>query len=437
MPLSVAIIGSGPSGFYTADALVKSDVDCRVDVLERLPALYGLIRYGVAPDHETTKKVSAAFARTAQRDEVRYFGNIEAGRDLGVDELRQIYDAVVVAVGAPFDRALGLPGEDKAGVVGAAAFVGWYNGHPDFRDLDPPLDTTAAAVIGNGNVAIDVARVLVKTEAEMAATDLTDYAAAAIRASPLADIHVFGRRGPVEAKFTNVELREMGELENSVPVVDAAQLPDGVGDLPERQQRLVAKNLATLAEFAARAPDEKPKRVHFRFFAAPVEVLGGDRVEGLRLEHTRVIEGRAVGTGEFFEVPCGLVVTAISYRGQGVEGVPFDEDQGIVVNRDGRVADGLYAVGWAERGSTGVIATNRADGRQVAGHILADLPEGAKPGRPALEKLLAERGLRPVSFADWQRIEAAEIANAAPGAPRRKFVTVAEMLAVLETPEPG
>ena len=433
MPLSVAIIGSGPSGFYTAEALVKAEAECRVDILERLPAPYGLIRYGVAPDHEHTRNVSRAFERTALRDEVRFFGNVEVGRDLSIDELRAIYDAVVVAVGAPFDRALGLPGEDKAGVVGAAAFVGWYNGHPDFRDLEPPLDTRAAAVIGNGNVAIDVARVLVKTEAEMAATDLADYAAKAIQASPLADIHVFGRRGPVEAKFTNVELREMGVLENSVPLVDPAQLPESVGELPERQKRMVEKNLATLREFSVRGAEEKAKRVRFQFFSAPVEVLGGARVEGLRLERTKLVEGRAVGSGSFFEVPCGLVVSAISYRGRGIDGLPFDDDRGIVVNREGRVADGVYAVGWAERGSTGVIATNRGDGRQVAGHILADLAGGAKPGRPALEKLLAERRLRPVSFADWQRIEAAEIANAAPGAPRRKFATVDEMLAALET----
>ena len=433
MPLSVAIIGSGPSGFYTAEALVKAEAECRVDILERLPAPYGLIRYGVAPDHEHTRNVSRAFERTALRDEVRFFGNVEVGRDLSIDELRAIYDAVVVAVGAPFDRALGLPGEDKAGVVGAAAFVGWYNGHPDFRDLEPPLDTPAAAVIGNGNVAIDVARVLVKTAAEMAATDLADYAAKAIQASPLADIHVFGRRGPVEAKFTNVELREMGVLENSVPLVDPAQLPESVGELPERQKRMVEKNLATLREFSVRAAEEKAKRVRFQFFSAPVEVLGGARVEGLRLERTELVEGRAVGTGSFFEVPCGLVVSAISYRGRGIDGLPFDDDRGIVVNREGRVADGVYAVGWAERGSTGVIATNRGDGRQVAGHILADLAGGAKPGRPALEKLLAARRLRPVSFADWQRIEAAEIANAAPGAPRRKFATVDEMLAALET----
>ena len=212
MPVSVAIVGSGPAGFYTAESLLASIADVRIDLIERLPSPFGLIRDGVAPDHQTTKRVSAKFERTALRDEVRYFGNVEVGRDVGLAELRQMYDAVVLCVGAPLDRALGIPGEDKSGVYGSAAFVGWYNGHPHFRNLDPDLNTSVAAVVGVGNVAIDVARVLVKTKAEMAASDLPDHAEQIIRSSPLTDVHIFGRRGPVEAKFTNVELREMGKL---------------------------------------------------------------------------------------------------------------------------------------------------------------------------------------------------------------------------------
>ena len=434
MPLNVAIVGSGPAGFYTAEALLKGEgVEVRIDILDRLPTPFGLIRAGVAPDHQTTKRVAESFGRTALRDEVRYFGNVEVGRDVSLDELRQTYDAVVLAVGAPFDRPMNVPGEDKRGVYGSAAFVGWYNGHPDFRGLDPDLDTKAVAVIGVGNVAIDVARVLVKTPEEMADSDLPEYAAQAIQAAPITDVYMIGRRGPVEAKFTNVELREMGKLENCVPVVDAAQLPETVGsDLDDRDARLKARNLANLHEFAERDAGEKPKRVHFVFYASPVEVLGTDRVEGLRLERTRLEGGRAVGTGEIFELDCGVVVPSIGYRSVPVEGAPFDDDACIVPNDDGRVADGLYAVGWIKRGPSGIIASNRPDGVTAAAHIRADLGAGGKPGREALESLLGERKVRVVSYAEWQKIEAAEVAAAPSPAPRRKFVTVAEMLAVLD-----
>ena len=434
MSLSVAIVGSGPAGFYTAEALLKGEGDAvRIDIIDRLATPFGLIRAGVAPDHQTTKNVAKSFERTALRDEVRYFGNVEVGRDVSLEELRHVYDAVVLAVGAPFDRPMNIPGEDKLGVYGSAAFVGWYNGHPDFLGLDPDLDTTAAAVIGVGNVAIDVARVLVKTPDEMAVSDLPDYAARAIHAAPIADVYMIGRRGPVEAKFTNVELREMGKLENCVPVVEKAQLPETVGDgLDERDARLKARNLATLHEFAERHAGEKPKRVHFVFYASPVEILGGERVEGLRLERTRLEGGRAVGAGEFFEIDCGLVVPSIGYRSVPVDGAPFDDEACIVPNDDGRVADGLFAVGWIKRGPTGVIATNRPDGVAAAAHIRADPGAGGKPGREALEKLLAGRDVRVVSYADWRKIEAAEIAAAKPPAPRQKFVTLDDMLAFLD-----
>ena len=384
MPISVAVVGAGPAGFYTAEALVKSDDDVAVDIIDWLPTPYGLIRAGVAPDHQTTKKVSRNFARTAMNEAVRYYGNIKVGRDVSLAELRECYDAVVLAVGSPHDRALGIPGEDKTGVFGSAEFVGWYNGHPGFCDLNPDLNTKAVAVIGNGNVAIDVARVLVKTPEEMATSDLPDYAAKAIQAAPITDVYMFGRRGPVDAKFTNVELREMGKLETCVPQIDGSLLPDDASDYPglsDRDRRLKERNIATLREFAERKSEEKPKRVHFEFYAAPVEILGGDRVEGLRLERTKVEGGRAVGTGEFFEIECGLVLPAIGYQATPIEGAPFDAKRGIVPNEDGRVEDGLYAVGWVKRGPTGVIATNRPDGVAVAGHILEDFAKGARsPG---------------------------------------------------------
>ena len=433
MTVKVAIIGSGPSGFYTADSLLKSDRDVQIDIIDRLPTPFGLIRGGVAPDHQTTKKVAKAYEKTALNDAVAYFGNVEVGKDVTMDELREAYDAVVLAVGAPTDRKLGIPGDDKEGVFGSADFVGWYNGHPDFTDLRPNLDVAAVAVVGVGNVAIDVARVLVKTPAEMAATDIADHASTVVQSSPLRDVYLFGRRGPIEAKFTNVELREMGKLENCMPIVHPDQLPEEVtGDWSDRDQRLKERNLATMRDFLDVDPSGKEKKVHFEFFANPVEVLGGDKVEGLRVEWTKVEGGRAVGTGAFFDVECGLVVAAIGYYSIPIEGVPFDSDNGIVVHRDGRVGDGVYAVGWIKRGPTGVIGTNKPDGDTAAQQILEDVTDGTKPGRDALTALLGERGVRVVNYADWQNIEQAEIAAASGEAPRRKFVTVPEMLAALD-----
>ena len=433
MPVSVAIIGAGPSGFYTAEALLKRDVDCRIDIIESLPTPYGLIRFGVAPDHQSTKRVTRAYERTALDHRVSYFGNVEVGRDVTLKELRRLYDAVVLAIGAPLDRALNIPGGDKEGVFGAAAFVGWYNGHPDFLDVAPDLNCEAVAVIGNGNVALDVARVLVKLPQEMAGTDLPEAVARQIHSAPIADVYLFGRRGPLEAKWTNVELREMAHLADCVPLVKADQVPDAPGEGgSERDRRLRQKNLATLRSFARVSPAGKRKRLHFEFFARPVEVLGGERVEGLRLERTVVEGGRAVGSGDVFEVPCGLIVASIGYRARQVEGVPYDEARGLVANRQGRVAEGLYAVGWAKRGPTGVIGSNKPDADLIAGHIEADCGAGARPGRPMLEEVLEERGVSWVSFADWQAIDAAEVAAAAPEAPRKKLIRIKDMLAVLD-----
>ncbi len=432
MPVTVAIVGSGPAGFYTADALLK-DGNVEVDIIDRLPTPFGLIRAGVAPDHQTTKKIQQKFEQTALDDNVCYFGNVEVGRDVTLDELRGMYDAVVLAVGAPFDRKMGIPGEDKKGVHGSAAFVGWYNAHPDFRHLDPDLNVKAAAIVGVGNVAIDIARVLIKTAAEMADSDLPDYAAATIHASPLTDVYIIGRRGPIEAKFTNVELRELGKLETAVPQVDPTQLPDGVeGDWDDRDRRLKERNLATLKEFAARRRDELPKAVHFLFYASPVEVLGGDRVEGLRVERTRVEGNRAVGTGETFDIPCGLVIPAVGYRSVPVPGAPFDAQACIVPNQDGRVAPGLYVAGWVKRGPTGVIASNRPDGVAAAAHIRQDIAAGNKPGRVALQAILGQRQVRITSIADWQKIRAMEEGTALPPAPRRKLSSIRDMLAVLD-----
>ena len=434
MSLSVAIIGAGPAGFYTADAFLKQDKGHRIDIVERLPTPYGLIRFGVAPDHQTTKRVVRQFQRIALSENVRYFGNVSVGRDVALDELRAMYDAVVLTVGAGSDKPLGVAGDDKRGVLGSAAFVGWYNAHPDFRALDPDLNVEAAVVIGNGNVAIDVVRLLVKTPDETAASDLADYAARAIHDSRLADVYLVGRRGPVDAKFTNVELREMGELRDAALVVDAQQLPDDVGDLPQgRERRIKEKNLASLRDFASMSGAWKSRRAHFLFYASPVEILGGDRVEGVRFERTRVEDGRAVGTGDFFDIPCGLVIAAVGYRSDPVAGAPFDVRSATVPNDDGRVAPGLYAAGWIKRGPIGVIGTNRPDAVAVAARVAEDFPQGgAKPGRGAFESMLVTRGVRVVSFDDWLALDAAEVAGAVAPAPRRKFDSIEAMLAHLD-----
>jgi NADPH-dependent glutamate synthase beta subunit-like oxidoreductase len=314
MSISVVIVGSGPSGFYVAEALIKSEADVEIDIIDRLPTPYGLIRGGVAPDHQNTKRVTRAYERTALNEKVRYYGNVELGRDISFAEFRATYDAIVLTIGMPGDGKLGVPGEDKEGVIGSATFVGWYNGHPDFKDLNPGLDTKNVVVIGNGNVAIDVARVLVKTPEEMTKADLPRHVSAAIQDSPITDVYMAGRRGPVEAKFTNVELREMGHLENAAAVIDPADLPEEVtGEWSDRDRRLRERNLESLKGFSAASRDGKAKSVHFTFYAQPVEILGDEKVTGIRMEKTRVTDGRAKGTGEFFEIDCSLVIPAIGY----------------------------------------------------------------------------------------------------------------------------
>ena len=443
MSRSVAVVGSGPGGMYVAQGLLDKSPGCRVDIFDRLPSPFGLIRGGVAPDHQKTKRVDRAFDRTMRADGVRFLGNVEVGRDVAVGELEEIYDAVVLAYGAPYDNRLGIPGEDKGNVFGSNAFVGWYNCHPDFIGLDPDLDVAAVAVIGVGNVAIDVARVLAKTRAEMSVTDLASYAGRAIEAAPIRDIYMFGRRGPVEAAFTNVELREMGQLADARPVVDPCHLPETV-DAPwlgDRDLRLRAKNVATMRGFSDAPSAGKAKRVHFGFFASPVEILGGARAEGVRMERTRVERGRCVPTGETFEVACGLVVTCIGSRAAPLDGVPFDERKGIVVHDGGRVRPGLYAAGWVKRGATGTIGTNKNDSLAVADLAAAGLGGPEKDGPRAFDRIAEARGLRVVAYPDWQVIDRLETAAAGAGAPRRKFHTPAEMLAALDAEtlraEPG
>ena len=433
MAVSVAIIGAGPAGFYTAEALLENSADVRIDIIERLPTPFGLIRAGVAPDHQSTKQVAKKFERTVRPDLVHFYGNVAIGEAVSLGELREFYDAVVLAVGAGLDRPLGIPGEQLPGVYGSASFVGWYNGHPDFRALNPRLRGRAAVVIGNGNVALDVARVLVKSAAEMATSDLPDYAGSAIRASGIEDVYIVGRRGAAYAKFTSVELREIGALADCEPVLDARDTlaPGEFAD--ERARRISDKNMSILRSFASFPSGAKPKRLHFRFHLAPVEIEGETAVEAVRFDKTRAEGSQAVGTGVFERIECGLVVAAVGYRSSPIAGVPFDG--GLFTNSEGRIGDGLYAVGWAKRGPTGVIASNRPDGARCAEQIIADFGRrGAgigKPGRAAFERCLLARGVRYISFEDWRKIDAAEVARAAKPAPRRKFTSLGEMLELL------
>ncbi|HEX9931319.1 MAG TPA: FAD-dependent oxidoreductase [Allosphingosinicella sp.] len=431
----VAIVGSGPAGYYSAEALQKAfgDGGVAIDMIDRLPVPYGLIRFGVAPDHQSIKAVAKRYEKVALSPGVRFVGNVTVGRDATIAELLGLYDAVILATGAPDDRPLGIPGDDLPGVIGSAAFVGWYNGHPDFAGLAPPLGAASAAVVGNGNVALDVARILSKTPAEFVGSDIVAHAFEALGNSAIRDIHVLGRRGPHQIAMTPKELGELGHLEDAAPKLDPADFPPEAADAALDPG--LRKSVTHLREFARGLPPRR-KTIHFDFFAKPLSVEGNGKAERVVVERTRLDEsGRAVGTGETYAVEAGLVVTCIGYRTPPVEGVPYEEDLGRFANEGGVIGDGLYCVGWARRGPTGTIGTNRPDGYEVAETIAATLgaggggtPGGVKEGGGGLDRLLAERGADVVSFDDWRDIEAAESARARPGSPREKFVAVADML---------
>ncbi|MBR0551066.1 FAD-dependent oxidoreductase [Stakelama marina] len=428
----IAIIGSGPAGYYTAEAAQKQfGEDVHVDVIDRLPVPFGLIRSGVAPDHQSIKGVSRRYEKVALTDNVRFVGNVTVGTDISVDELLGMYDAIVLATGAPDDRSLDIPGANLPGVVGSAAFVGWYNGHPDFAELDPPLHGPGAVVIGNGNVALDVARVLAKAQDEFVGSDIVNHALEALHDARIDTITILGRRGPHQIAMTPKELGELGQLVRAMPVVDPADLPPETAD--ESLDPGQRKSVAHLRDFAGEHRD-KPIRIVFDFFARPVAIEGDGRADRVVVERTELDEsGRAVGTGETYSVPAGLVVSCIGYRTSPIAGVPFDERGGRFANEDGRIGPGLYAVGWARRGPTGTIGTNRPDGFDIVEKIAGDIGEGAdKPGRPALDRLIADRSLEAVTFRDWQRIDTAEISRAREGSPREKFTSVEDLLRARE-----
>jgi ferredoxin/flavodoxin---NADP+ reductase len=433
-PLRVAVVGSGPAGFYAADALLKSeDPTVEVDVIDRLPTPWGLVRLGVAPDHENIKAVSRAFERTAAKPGFRFFGNVEVGSTVEHADLLQLYDAVVYTVGAQTDRRLGIPGEDLPGSWAATEFVAWYNGHPDFQHLEFDLSHERVVVIGNGNVAIDCARMLALTAEELETTDTTQEAIEAINGAGVREILMVGRRGPVQAAFTPPELKELGELAGAEPVVDPRELeldPASLRDLEADRDR-ARRNYDLLQEYAARAPEGKPRRIVLRFLASPLAILGEDEVEGVEIVRNELVEedGRIVArpTGEREVVPAGLVLRSVGYKGVPLPGVPFDERSGTIPNDRGRVegAERTYAAGWIKRGPSGVIGTNKKDATETVDVLLEDARAGrlARPRSGAtLESLLDERDARYVEYEGWQLIDAVERSAGEPlGRPRVKL----------------
>ena len=426
-----AIVGSGPAGFYTAEALEKAYGDgARVDILDRFPVPYGLIRFGVAPDHQSLKAVSKRYDKTAETAGVDFIGNVTVGRDVSIAELLDLYDAVILATGAPHDRKLGIPGEDLHGVVGSAEFVGWYNGHPDFADLDPFLHGTHAAIVGNGNVALDCARILSKTQHEFEGSDIVGHALDALDHSAIRTVTILGRRGPHQIAMTPKELGELAHLEAAVPIVEPADFPPVEADDPLEPG--LRKSVTLLRGFAD-LPQDKPKRIVFDFFAKPVAIEGDGKVERIIVEKTVLDDkGSARGTGETYEVPASMIVTAIGYSTSPIPDVPFEG--GKFVNEGGRIADRLYAVGWARRGPTGTIGTNRPDGYEVADLVAAALPAGGssgKAGADGLKRLLSDRGVLPTDYDDWRKIEESEAGRARSGSPREKYVRPDDWFGVL------
>jgi ferredoxin/flavodoxin---NADP+ reductase len=450
MSARAAVVGAGPSGFYAADQLLKGGI--AVDLFDALPTPYGLVRAGVAPDHPKIKSVTRMYERTAQHPAFRFFGGVEVGADVTAGELRERYHAVVYAVGTPTDNRLGIPGDDRPGSVAATQFVAWYNGHPGHADETFDLSCSRAVVIGNGNVAIDVARMLLLDPDELASTDTANHAIAAFAGASVTEVVILGRRGPAQAAFTNPELRELGELARADVLVEPADVdldPASAAWLESDDASPTARrNVAILRELAARPPTERSHRVALRFCRSPVEVLGdGDGpVTGLRVERNRLEPDprggvRAVATGEHEVIPCGLVIRSIGYRGRPLPGIPFDERRGLIRNAGGRVCEedgtprrGEYAVGWIKRGPSGMIGTNKKCATDTVAALLEDLAGGrlAEPLEGADEAWVRARVPGLVTWRGWEAIDEHERALGAPaGRPRIKLVRVPEMLAVV------
>lgn len=446
MALKVAVVGSGPAGFYAAEALLASGRTVEVDLLERLPVPFGLVRYGVAPDHTKLKSVTGEFERIAGLPGFAWYGNVEVGRDVSIEELRGLYHAVILANGCDDEQLLGIPGEQLVGVHGARSFVGWYNGHPDFARCDYDLAFEEACIVGHGNVAVDICRILAKPLASLETTDISRTALAKLSGRRLRRIHLIGRRGPLQASFTPRELRELETLDGwqvHVPDLHGAMAADLSG-LDAAAAGRIRKNLETLSRWQTPPPADA-RVITIRFLLAPTRVEGSPVTTGLRVEQQR-LDGdppRAVGTGSFEWIRCQAIFRSIGYRGRPLPGLPWDMRRGALPHRDGRLIGedgetiaGLYASGWIKRGASGIIGTNRADSIATVASLLADTddPLPAARGGTGLLALLRLRGCRTVDFRDWQRIgEQERLHGEHIGASACKFLSVEEMLAALET----
>ncbi|XP_012367970.2 NADPH:adrenodoxin oxidoreductase, mitochondrial isoform X12 [Nomascus leucogenys] len=450
----ICVVGSGPAGFYTAQHLLKQHPQAHVDIYEKQPVPFGLVRFGVAPDHPEVKNVINTFTQTAHSGRCAFWGNVEVGRDVTVPELREAYHAVVLSYGAEDHRALEIPGEELPGVCSARAFVGWYNGLPENQELEPDLSCDTAVILGQGNVALDVARILLTPPEHLERTDITKAALGVLRQSRVKTVWLVGRRGPLQVAFTIKELREMIQLPGARPILDPADflgLQDKIKEVPRPRKRLTELLLRTATEKPG--PEEAARQASasrawgLRFFRSPQQVLpspDGRRAAGVRLAVTR-LEGvheatRAVPTGDMEDLPCGLVLSSIGYKSRPVDpSVPFDSKLGVIPNVEGRVLDvpGLYCSGWVKRGPTGVIATTMTDSFLTGQMLLQDLkagllPSGPRPGYAAIQALLSSRGVRPVSFSDWEKLDAEEVARGrGTGKPREKLVDPQEMLRLL------
>lgn len=456
-PLRVAIVGSGPAGFFVAEHLFgRDDLTVHVDMFEALPTPYGLVRFGVAPDHQKIKSVTRTFDKAAARPEFRFYGNVEVGAHVTLDDLRRHYHQICFSTGAQTDRRLGIPGEDLARSHAATEFVAWYNGHPAFQDRQFDLAVERVAVVGVGNVAVDVARILCRTPEELAATDIAEYAEAALRESRIREVYMLGRRGPAQAAFTTPEVRELGEMPGAdvtVPPADLALDPLSQAELQRGEHRALQKKLEVLGDFATRQPTGKPRRLTLRFLVSPVELIGDDAgaVVGMRLVRNELYADatgrlRPRPTERVEELSVQLVFRSVGYHGVPVAGLPFDERVGTVPNERGRVVDpatgdpvrGVYVSGWIKRGPTGVIGTNKADAGETVEAMLEDLAGGRalEPAEPAVEaaaELVRRCQPHHVTYEDWQRLDALEVGRGKPhGRPRVKFTSVAEMLAHLD-----
>lgn len=449
-PLRVAVVGAGPSGFYATEALLKSEIDARVDLIERLPSPYGLVRSGVAPDHPKLKQSIEVYKKVAALEGFRFFGNVTVGRDVTPQELCEAYHAVIYTCGAETDRRLGIDGEDLAGSHTATEFVGWYNGHPDYRDREFDFSHETAAIIGQGNVAADVARILSKSIDELKHTDISQHALDALAESRIETIAVIGRRGPAQAKFTTKELREFLELENCQAAIAAEELAlneASQAEVADKKEGVVAaKNMAIFEKMAETAGSEKARVCRMMFCRSPIRLEGDGRIERVVLERNELsgepFSQRASGTGETEVMECGLLFRSIGYRGVPIEGVPFHDSWGVFPNQEGRITDGpdgavvpgVYTAGWIKRGPSGIIGTNRACAVQTVGSLMDDLNNlpADCTGTEALANILKERGVRSIDFTEWQRIDTEEVSRGEPkGKPREKFTRREEMLQVL------